>query len=389
MRVFQVYHFLLGTKRPFSDWPSLAQAFLDRQGLHPQKFCYYFDDLDNSDWYNRILDGRACQTCRSGQDCEACRKEAQRGLDRKTACHRAVKDCPALGPVRTEIPRSGCASAFLTNIDQDTPCSEAQLLSMLPKLYRKYGFNNSYLFYQDVDFFSRRLPSLTRVDRPLAERFVGSGIVLNRWSVDTKWNGITLRIDVLHGAELLDAAPYRDAMAALLPRVRCMEYQETYFSPEEQAELDARNAEAQPLLEQAQAFFKTRFPGSDGPNLGASAVVSLAPTLRKLCRRYGYSYLKYFNNTHLIQKPTPHGHVLVLELDTGVRRQEANLLIYLQGLGFSHRVAYLGYAPRDQADAEAYLARLFEALSEAETAVLPALDALHPPAPAWFRSKAF
>lgn len=99
LRVYRSCFFFIGTKIPFSQWPSLVDRYLDNLGLSYQAFLYDFEDMDYSAYYQKILSGESCRDCRKLQACEFCREEAQQALRKKSACERALADCPALGPL--------------------------------------------------------------------------------------------------------------------------------------------------------------------------------------------------------------------------------------------------------------------------------------------------
>ena len=102
MLAIQTYRFRIKTKIPFSEWPQIAKTFLSQQSLHYGRFLYYFEDL-----------------------CDACPK--------------AVKNYPNLGPVRK---RSNIwQRPYLSNIEDGVGCSEAEIMALMPKIHRRYGFN--------------------------------------------------------------------------------------------------------------------------------------------------------------------------------------------------------------------------------------------------------
>ena len=122
MLAIQTYRFLIGTKIPFSNFPEIVQTFLRRQSLHYDRFLYYFHD--NYDGLPKIM-----------------------------------KDCPHIGTVRARITNAG-KDLYLSNIDADTGCPEAEILSVVPKIHRRYGLSEAHLIYQDINFFGQKIPSI-------------------------------------------------------------------------------------------------------------------------------------------------------------------------------------------------------------------------------------
>lgn len=312
MRVFKHYRFLIGTKIPFSEWPGIVNAFLKQQNLSAGHFYYYFQDLDFSDQFAQILDGTKCAGCRSLRYCEECRKEAQRIVERGTACRRAEKDYPTLGPVYQRDTKTS-REEYLTNLGTASGCTEEEILQMMPKLYRKYGFTESYLIYQDVNFFSRVIPSLVDETQDNPGRFSGSSITLDRATFGAHWNGIELCIDVADGDGILNADPYRAAMAQLLPGIKWMEFLTYQLSEECEAQYQALVQRAVPLVEQANAFLSEHIPAI-GTHNTPNAPVSLSSPLRRLCKRYGYTYVKYDYHVFFCESKYKTATILYLRL---------------------------------------------------------------------------
>ena len=65
LRVYRSCFFFIGTKIPFSQWPSLVDRYLDNLGLSYQAFLYDFEDMDLSAYYQKILSGEI--TAESGE----------------------------------------------------------------------------------------------------------------------------------------------------------------------------------------------------------------------------------------------------------------------------------------------------------------------------------
>lgn len=377
MRVYRSCFFFIGTKIPFSQWPALVDRYLDNLGLSYQAFLYDFEDMDFSAYYQKILSGESCRDCRKLQACEFCREEAQQALRKKSACERALADCPALGPIFLRQEKD-CCFHILSNLSFPGKEVHDLLLPLMPKLHKCYGFSEISLCYHGVDFFSRSWPSAIDASR---NELTGPRIVLHRWTVSPRQSGIELCIDITDGDEVLDASPYLDAMAALLPGIRHWESLDFTLAPEEQAELERIERQSESAVSEWEAFFKARF---SSPRRSGSGPVSLAPALKRLGQAYSYRYLGSVQRLLRMEKPSPNGHFLTLEFDTGRMGDEVNVLLSLEGAGFSRRIAGIPYLPESRQDAVSHLEKLFAALHEAEALLLPALDCLYPAGPVWY-----
>ena len=135
MRPINPYCFSIGTKIPYSDWPEIVHQYLDRPGISFRRFMYHFKDLFN--FYETV--------------------------DEKWShgsCAKAVRDCPAPGEIHF---LNGSAygtldALWLGNIDSETACTEADLLPLMKKIHRRYGFSETNLYYYDIDFSTMLFP---------------------------------------------------------------------------------------------------------------------------------------------------------------------------------------------------------------------------------------
>ena len=362
MRAIAQYHFLIGTRIPFTDWPGIVENFFAHRNLDYRDFYYCFSDFDTVAQHTTNY--------------------APQYSEKKTACHKAVKDFPQLSPIRRSVSKNGIVTCYLSNIEEESPCTQADLLAMLPKLYRKYGFVDSYLIYQDVDFFGRSLPKIHRPSQEPPESIFGSSVLLYRSRFDTRWNGIIVNADFVYGDETLDASIYRNTMADLLPGIRCLESVKTILTPEDDALFAERNAAAKPAVEIAQSFFTEKLPKNDFPDTGTP----VATILKRLCKEYGYSY-KYDYYVHTMRKRSKSGHYAQLEVDAysgGGGTSRIYLYIHYLGLGFDHRF-FSGSAPgMDQAGTAKFFKMVFHTLAEAEETLFPNIEAFYPPTPEWY-----
>ena len=348
MLAIQTYRFLIGTKIPFSNFPEIVQTFLHQQSLHYDRFLYYFHD--NYDGLPKIM-----------------------------------KDCPHIGTGRARITNAG-KDLYLSNIDADTGCPEAEILSVVPKIHRRYGLSEAHILYQDIDFFGQKIPSILQAPGDTPHCVKGSGITLYRDSVFPRWTSIDLRIIIHSGRNTYDPAPYFEAMQQLLPGVRYMAFVECCLTNEEQALYDQLNERAAPLVEKAYSYFEKQLPEHTATTLSVldTPNLSVAPALKRIGKQYGYSYLKHAYGCFFVQKRTSNGHYIFLDIDVGPKFKEVNLLIRHVGAGFDHRIGSTSCQPRNQKDLEDSLHRIFEALASAEKDMIPALDALYPTTPDWY-----
>lgn len=348
MLAVQTYRFLIGTKVPFSDCPGIVRTFLNRQSLHYDRFLYYFHD--NFGGLPKIM-----------------------------------KDCPHIGPMRSQ-PSGAGEVLYLSNIEENTGCTEAEIMAIVPKIHRRYGLSGAYLIYQDVDFFGKHIPSAVQAPGNTPACIKGSSITLYRDAVFPRWNSIDLQIVIHNGIDTYDPALYLEAMKRMLPGVRHIGSVECCMTNEEQALYDDLNQSATPLAEQAHNYLKKLLPEQslpgdamlDAPNL------SVVPILKRIGKWYGYSYVKREYGCLYVQKRTANGHYILLDIDVGPTFKGVGVLIRHIGAGFEHQIGSAFRYPREQQGLEDFLSQIFSALASAEKAVLPALDAHYPPTPDWY-----
>ena len=348
MMAIQTYRFLIGTKIPFSDCPGIVQAFLNQQNLHYDRFLYYFHD--NYGGLPKIM-----------------------------------KDCPHIGPMRSRPSNSG-ELFYLSNIEEDTGCTEAEIISVVPKIHRRYGLSEAHIIYQDIDFFGQKIPAIMQASGNTPDCVKGASITLYRDSVFPRWNSIDLRIIIHNRTTTYDPTPYFEAMKQLLPGVRHMGFVECCLTNEEQTLYDQLNESAAPLVQNACNHFEEHLPGriTSIPAILDSLSISVAPVLKSVGKQYGYFYVKHVHGCFFVQKRTANGNYILLDIDVGPMFKGVGLLIRYVGAGFEHRIGSTFRYPQNQKDLEDYLLQVFESLASAEKNVIPALDAHYPPTPDWF-----
>ena len=296
-----------------------------------------------------------------------------------------MKDCPHIGPIRSRPSNAG-EFFYISNIEEDTGCTEAEIISVVPKIHRRYGLSEAHIIYQDVDFFAQKIPAVMQAPANTPDCIKGSSITLYRDSVFPRWNSIDLKIVIHNGTDTYDPAPYFEAMQQLLPGVRYMGFVECCLTNEERSLYDQLNESAAPLVQNACNYFAKQLPERitptpavlDAPNL------SVAPVLKRLGKQYGYSYVKHEYGCFFVQKRTASGHYILLDMDVGPVFKEVGLLIRYTGAGFTHRIGSASHNPQDQKDLEDYLLQIFKTLASAEKDVIPALDSHYPPTPDWY-----
>jgi hypothetical protein len=382
MRVLQTYRFAVGTKLPFDRLPGMIDDFLREQNLRHHSFHYFFKDFDQSRRCRDTLDGAKCATCGSdGTYCDTCRKKAEKTLRKGTACQRAARENPFLGAVQVEETKYNTLH-LLHNFVAESNDAKEPVYGILPRLYRRYGFAESCLIYRDIDFFGRRLPTpAPRIDS--ADCVLdGSGIILRR-SCDSRDSEIILCVQSDYPGEVPDASAYAAVLSAKLPGIKWEPFTQIVMDENEQADYEARNRQVIPFVKAAKAVFTAQMPEEKGNNEPESPV-SVAAWLKKMAKRYGYTYSGYRNFIYFMEKKLPGGHCACLEFVSSPDDPAADPFVNLCGLGFRHEIWADGFAPQNPKEAEHYFTRLFDTLATAEKTVFPAILDCYPATPDWF-----
>ena len=348
MLAIQIYRFRVKTKIPYSEWPQIAKNYLEQQELDYERFLYYFEDAQG-------------------------------------ACEKAVKNAPNLGPVRQGGGKRQ-DKLYLSNIEDGIGCSETEIMELMPRIHRRYGFWETHVIFQDIDFFSRKIPAIIHAPGNIPDCIHGSSIVCFRDSVFASENYLDLRIITYDGQNVYDPAPYLEAMKAHLPGIQYESFVECCMTEEEQRTYEALNRDAVPLVERFSDFLGAGMPAiPEKPIYQAeNGKIPLTSKLKKLCKQYEYTYVQYLSFSYLIRKRTPGGHYLMIDIDTGVYYQQIRFLVRFAGVGFRYNIAETSFFPANGGDIDRFLAACFAALSAAEKEVLPALDAHFPATPDWF-----
>lgn len=361
MRVIRRYRFEIGTKIPFAQWPEIVHGFLAATGLSNQRFLYHFSAM--------TAEGHLPQ-----------------------ACVRLQRDCPEIGESRISwVEKADCSTLVthvLTNMDTQAPLAEALLLPLMGKIHRSYGFMEVQLCYGDVDFFGRVVP-MAREEHVLklgVWELRGSFITLYRDPV-LNHAFLDLNIDVLHDGRLLDATPYREAMQRLLPGVKVRASQIIALSEAEKQQIEERNRAAEPVIGACRAYLKERLPGLQRDH-NEPCSYSVARALRKLAKKYGYSYrLEWNGGVYSLQKRTARGNVLYIDVACGRFHGDTSLRVIFKGAGFGHYLGCACHVPDNQPELEAALDASMQQIAAFEEALLPRLDLCFPESPAWFEAE--
>lgn len=348
MLAIQIYRFRVKTKIPYSDWPQIAKAYLEEQGLHYERFLYYFEDV-------------------------------------YSACEKAVKNAPNLGPVR-ELDDRGRKMQYLSNIEDGIGCSEVEILALMPKIHRRYGFWSTHVIFQDIDFFSRKIPAIIRGPGNTPDCIKGSSIVCFRDSVFASECYLDLRIITYDVENTYDPAPYLEAMKRHLPGIKYESFVECCMTEAEERAYEVLNREAAPLVEGFSGYLGAKLPAIlEKPVYSAeNGKLSLVSKLKKLCKQYGYTYVQFLSYTFLIRKRMPNGHYLLIDIDTGVYYHQISFMVRFAGVGFRYQIAESSFFQANGGDVDRFLEDCFAALAAAEKEVLPQLDAHFPATPDWF-----
>lgn len=325
MRAYMNYQLFIGTEMSFAQWPQIAVDVLSGLGVSDFRFSYRLE-------------------CISGD-----------------GCTRVAAENPILGTVCTDPAKTGYMQAILTG-----DCSEADFLAILPKLCRRYGISDMYLTYHAIDAQGRNVT-----------------VCLHRQNETTaRWSGIELQVNIENAEDFAAADAYRDALIAAFPVRKSWKRVETEFSDAETAQYAECNRRAEAFAKESANALEKALKSSK-LMLVPTKSKSLGTLLKKMCVKYGYTYVLYEYHMYFVQKRTPNGHFINLQIDNGRGGGECNIAVNFAGLGFEHRV---GYASCNTPSKELFLDQFFQALTEVERDILSKLDTLFPPTPAWYRT---
>ncbi len=382
MRVFQNYSFLIKTKIPFSQWHEIAYAFMKNCGVKNNKFQYYFEDLDHTESFKNYL-----KKCEDGSIhvSEFRIDEAKRYLRSKLSFEKALADCPSLGPVyRTKQENADFDCIHLSNFQSENGATEEEVISLMSKIYRYYGFSESHIIFQDIDFFGKCVPFVFEKDIHGNYLNYGSSVILYRDRVFPHWSGITFRIEVLHDGQYYDPTPYLEEAKKLLPKIRPDSFMTYYLSPEEKEMYKGLEQTAKPLVKEVKDFALARLPEFNEPQ--ETENFSFAPILKKTAKKYGFKYVQYLYYCYFVQKRTQNGHFISVCFDTNIHEGSINGgMIDLKGLGFELRLFNAKCYIYNSKTAERHLEALFRILCEAEEHdTFKELDNHFPTTPDWY-----
>lgn len=350
MRLVQHYTFNIKTKIPFSEWPEIVNRFLPENHLTSHRFLYFFEDLLG---FEQTMEDALVHG----------------------GCARILRDCPALGEIR--LANNRFDKLWLSNIDQPNDIPESDILPLMKKIHRRYGFSECDLYYFDIDFFGKR----TYFARRMENQPYGSGITLHRDVCGD--NYLKLSVDLLHDGVVMDAAPYFEAMQKLLPKIKATASLEIYLSEEEKQRIEEINQAAAPVLKTCRSFFEERLPFTATQNTFSSNY-SVAKPLKKLAKKYGYAYKLVWNGVYALEKRTAKGNVIYLDVDSGPSHYDLGVGVSYQGIGFCHKIGCSNQTPTNQQEADAYLEHVMSIVSEFDNTLLPSLDGRYPETPGWF-----
>ena len=168
-----------------------------------------------------------------------------------------------------------------------------------------------------------------------------------------------------------------------LPGIKWEPFTRIVMDENEQADYEARNRQVIPFIEAAKTFFTAQMSEEKGNN-DSESPVSVAAWLKKMGKRYGYTYSGCRNFIYFMEKKLPGGHYVCLAFVSSPDEPAADPFVKLCGLGFRHEIWVDGFEPQNPRDAEHYFTRLFDTLATAEKTVLPAILDCYPVTPDWF-----
>ena len=362
MRVLDCGLFKVKTKIPFSNWAEIIHTYLETQGLHYGKLYYYFEDLvsvDDTEKYDYAM--------------------------KKGSCAKAQRDCPAFGDIHCYRGSEYTDTLYLSNIETPTECTEKDILPLMKKLHRYYGFSQCDLYYADIDFFQKMIPSEKEHVKDLSlYKIDGSGIHLHRDCLGE--NYICLSVDILHDGNLLDATPYFEAMESLMPGIKMTKERRVIFDEDAKRVLSECNKSAKPVVEKCISFLKKNFPYGVSQNYEYTKY-SCAQALRKCAKESGFIYKKveeaFF---YCIEKKTERGNILQLEAACGPGHYRVEFEVIFKGMGFEYVLGWCSYSPANQTELETFIRKLIKILEKLEADFIPELASCYPVTPAWFFS---
>lgn len=398
MRAIRILYFDLKKAPKFSELPNIVHRYFDSLGLTSGRFIYCLENLDE------IADARMNL---KRLEAEGHGELAERLLSEPryqklfsgayiAPIERAVKDCPKLGTIK-RIPSTEETPMFSTmlasNAVEETDCTEADIAPFFKRYERTYGMMNTSFFYYDVDFFGKSIPFirdrsslnpnlfLVSDERSLEYQIYGSGICIRRGALGDV--GLELSIDILHDGELYDPAPYISAMEELLPTAKCRTRLKVFLSDEEKSEIERLKKQAEALIEECRSYLEKRLPSKERQTISMPEY-NIAPLLKKLAKRSGYSYKYIPQGVYELKKRLPRGHYLKLVFTSGPSHYDASLFLSFSGPGFKHLLASVMETPEDQQELDDFLNRAFSVLNEFEKNYAVKLDALYNETPSWF-----
>ena len=398
MRAIRIYTFDVKKTAKFSALPAIVHEFLEKEGLAAGRFLYCLEAIDheadarmNLERLEREGETEYAEMLRSHPHYTKLLTEKP-----QSPCERAVKDCPKLGNVK-KLPSTIEVPMFnrlqVTNAVEDTGCTEADIAPFFKRFERTYGAMDTSFFYYDVDFFGRSLPFfrdrtklnpnlfIVNDDPCLAEQIYGSGIRIGRSALGEIM--LELSIDTLYDSALYDPEPYFNSMAELLPGAKYTTALRVFLTDEEKSEIAPYGKQAAPVIEACSGFLKEKLPSKERQTLSMPNY-NIAPILKKLAKRSGYSYSYRQLGFYSLAKRMPRGHYIDLFFTSGPSHYDTSLSVKFKGLGFEHALVYVMETPENQTELDTWLNHVFDVLSEFEKEYVPLLDALYKPTPDWF-----
>ena len=349
MRVIESAEYRIKRKIPFSEWADIVHTFLEAQGLSYKKFYYYFEDLidaGDKDEYDYAV--------------------------KKGPCAKILKDCPKLGEIQFHNETEYTDIIYISNIEKPTMCTEADLLPLMKKIHRNYGFSECNIYFGDINYFDRLVPAEDKpVKSPQMYQVCGSAIQLHKDCQGL--NYIVMSIDILEDENLLDATPYFEAMSKLLPGVRYYKVRRIELSEEEEKIIAEQNKTAIPLVEKCKNYLKERLSmeliqNYDNPKY------SCAQALKKCAKGTGFVYESFQPYLYRLNKNTLRNHALTVEVFAGPGHYSVEFEILFKGAAFKHVLGVCSYAPQNQKDLEMFIESLLQILKEFENGPMIELD---------------
>lgn len=242
----------------------------------------------------------------------------------------------------------------------------------MKKIHRTYGFYDCNLYYSDIDFFNKVIPSEYKPTEFLEMYHIcGSAIQLHKDCQGL--NHILMSIDILKDEKLLDATPYFEAMAKLLPGVKYKRWKSIELNKVEEELIANQSKNAEFKVDKCRKFLQEKLPRKIVQNPDKPKY-SCAQILKECAKGTGFRYEKNEPYVYRLNKNTLKNHALIIEAFAGPSHYSVEFEILFRGVGFEHSLGCCICAPKSNDELKETVKRLLETTKELEEGPLIELD---------------